>query len=72
MPLSEAAACYRLYAACCVELARGPLEPDRKVALLDMAQAWARLAERVEKNGGILPGAARKASPLGERSSRRE
>ena len=72
MPLSEVAACYRLYAACCVELARDPLEPGRKVALLDMAQAWARLAERVEKNSGILPGDVRKASPLGERSSRHE
>ena len=68
MPLSEVAACYRLYAACCVELARDPLKPGRKVALLDMAQAWARLAEQVEKNSGIRPGEVRKESPLGERS----
>ena len=52
MPLSEVAACYRLYAACCVELARDPLEPGRKVALLDMAQAWARLADELRKTAG--------------------
>jgi hypothetical protein len=65
MHLSEVVACYRLYAACCVELAQDTLEPGRKVALLDMAQAWARLAERVEKTDEILPGDVRKASPLG-------
>jgi hypothetical protein len=44
----EVAASYRLYAAYCGEVARDALDAGRKVALLNMAQAWAKLAERVE------------------------
>jgi hypothetical protein len=56
MSPSEVAACYRLYAAYCAEFAQYPLEPGRKVALLNMAQAWARLADQVEKNGATASG----------------
>jgi len=51
MSPKEVVACYRLYAAYCAETARDPLEPGRKVALLNLAQAWLRLAEQVEKVG---------------------
>jgi hypothetical protein len=46
----EDVACYRLYAANCVELAEGVSDTDRRLFLLRMAQAWARLADQVEKN----------------------
>ncbi|HTP93940.1 MAG TPA: hypothetical protein VMJ52_19505, partial [Xanthobacteraceae bacterium] len=45
----EVAACYRLYAAYCAEVAAGALPSARKVALLDMAQAWSKLADLTEK-----------------------
>ena len=64
MSPSEVAACYRLFAAYCVESAQDPLEAGRKIALLDMAQAWSRLAERVEK--------AARSTVLREQSSRHE
>lgn len=54
MSPGNVAARYRHYAASCVELAQGALEPARKAALLNMAQAWAMLAEHVEKDGGFL------------------
>jgi hypothetical protein len=44
----ERVACYRLYAANCVELARGTGDSERRVFLLRMAQAWFRLAEQME------------------------
>jgi hypothetical protein len=43
-------ASYRLYAAYCAEIAQTVTDSARKVALLDMAQAWARLAELADKN----------------------
>ncbi len=49
MSPSEIVACYRLYAANCTEIARG-LEPERKLALLCVAQAWLNLADQVAKN----------------------
>jgi hypothetical protein len=49
MSPSEIVACYRLYAANCIEIARG-LEPERKFALLRVAQAWLNLADQVAKN----------------------
>jgi hypothetical protein len=49
MSPGELVACYRLYAANCIEVARD-LEPARKLALLNMAQAWLNLADQVEKN----------------------
>jgi len=57
MSPSEVAACYRLYAAYCVENAQSALESGRKVALLDMAQAWAKLAEQTEKGHADTAGA---------------
>jgi|HubBroStandDraft_1064217.scaffolds.fasta_scaffold1667947_1 hypothetical protein len=53
MSPSEVAARYRHYAASSVDLAQGVLEPARKAALINMAQAWATLAENVEKNCGL-------------------
>jgi hypothetical protein len=50
MTPGEAAAGYRLYAAYCVEIAQTVTDSARKVALLDMAQAWARLAEIADKD----------------------
>ena len=58
MSPGEAAASYRLYAAYCAEIAQNVTDSARKVALLDMAQAWAKLAEHVEKD-----------SPSGETSA---
>jgi len=46
---SELIASYRLHAASCIEIARN-LEPERKLALLNIAQAWLNLAEQVAKN----------------------
>jgi hypothetical protein len=66
MSRGEAVAYYRLYAAYCAEVARDPSEPGRKVALLNLAQAWLRLAEQVEKTSddvGVI---------LREQSSRHE
>ena len=42
-------ASYRLHAASCIEIARD-LEPARKLALLNIAQAWLNLAEQIFKN----------------------
>jgi hypothetical protein len=56
MTPGEAAAGYRLYAAYCVEIAQTVTDSARKVALLDMAQAWARLAEIADKEHGGGPG----------------
>jgi hypothetical protein len=44
---------YRLFAAHCIGIAQETPEPDRKLALLDMAQAWIALAEQAEKNSGL-------------------
>jgi hypothetical protein len=46
---SELVVAYRLNAASCVELAKGFPEPDKKLVLLDMANAWLRLADITEK-----------------------
>jgi hypothetical protein len=45
----EAVACYKLYAANCVELAERTSDADRRVFLLRMGQRWTKLAEQVEK-----------------------
>jgi len=47
----EVIACYRLYAAYCLEIAQEFDEPGRKIALLNMAQTWIALADWVEKAG---------------------
>jgi hypothetical protein len=48
----EAVACYRLYAANCVELAERLTDLDRRVFLLAMARDWRKLADQVEKECG--------------------
>jgi hypothetical protein len=52
MSPSEMAACYRLYAAYCAEIAQDPVGPGRKAALLNMAQAWVKLADSIERHAG--------------------
>ena len=49
MSAARVAACYRLYAAYCVETAQQISDSARKVTLLSMAQAWMKLAESVER-----------------------
>lgn len=48
---SEKIACYRLYAANCVELAQSISDLDRRVFLLNMARDWLGLADQAEKSG---------------------
>jgi hypothetical protein len=45
----EAAACYRLYAANCLELAEHISDAQRRVFLLHMARDWLKLAVQVER-----------------------
>jgi hypothetical protein len=47
----ETVACYRLYAAHCLEIAENIPDRDRRIFLLRTAQAWTRLADHVEKYG---------------------
>jgi hypothetical protein len=49
MSPAEVVACYRLYAATCIEIA-SDLEPKRKLALLTIAQAWMALADFADRN----------------------
>ena len=51
MSPSEVAASYRLYAAYCFEAARAMLDPGRRLALLNMAQAWTDLANQTQSAG---------------------
>jgi hypothetical protein len=44
---------YRRHAALCLELANETTEERDKSALIDMAQAWMRLAEQAEKNSAL-------------------
>jgi hypothetical protein len=46
----EAVACYRLYAANCVELAELIPDLDRRVFLLNMARDWLKLADQAERH----------------------
>lgn len=46
----EVAASYRLYAAYCFEAARVTVDPGRRLALLNMAQAWTDLADATQKS----------------------
>jgi hypothetical protein len=48
----EAVACYRLYAANCIELAEHIPESDRRVFLLNMARDWLKMADQAERNDG--------------------
>ena len=49
MSAASVAACYRLYAAYCVKSAQHVLDSARKITLLEMAQAWMKLADLVER-----------------------
>lgn len=51
MSPGEVAASYRLYAVYCAEIAQTVTDSARKIVLLDMAQAWAKLAEHIDKDG---------------------
>ena len=51
----EDVACYRLYAANCVEIANRISDSERRLFLLRMAQAWGNLAEHAEKAGAADP-----------------
>ncbi len=48
----EAVACYRLYAANCVELAEHIPDLDRRVFLLNMARDWLKMADQAERHDG--------------------
>jgi hypothetical protein len=50
MAVSEAVAAYRLHSAQCAEIAQRSKEPEIKLALLTMAQAWLMLADQAMKN----------------------
>ena len=56
MSSQEVVACYRLFAAYCVETAQRTSDSARKVTLLDAAQSWGKLADHLEKHG--IPDAA--------------
>ena len=58
MASNESVAAYRLNAANCVEMAKEFSEPDQKLTLLDMANAWLRLAENREVRGSFRGTAA--------------
>ena len=51
MAAGEVIALYRRYGAGCLVMARNTLDPAHRLALLDIAQAWATLADQVEKSG---------------------
>ena len=51
MPKSEeVVAVYHLHAANCTDIARRTSDPKNRLVLLQMAAAWLKLAEQVEKN----------------------
>ena len=55
---------YRLNAANCLDLAKEFTDPERKLALLDMAAAWLRLAETTEKFAEMLVIQKRRTEPV--------
>ncbi len=54
MSSSDLASAYRLHAAKCIQIAHQSSNPESKLALLDMAQAWLALAEQAAKNSDIV------------------
>jgi hypothetical protein len=56
MSPSEIKACYRLYAAHCLEIAQRLSDRGGKIALLNMAQTWIALADQIEKAKGASRG----------------
>jgi hypothetical protein len=62
----EIIACYRLYAAHCIEIAQRFSDRGGKIALLNMAQTWIALADQIEKaEGAKKAGDANPASAVG-------
>jgi hypothetical protein len=51
---NESVAAYRRNAANCVEMAKEFFKPEGKLVLLNMAQAWLKLADLTEKFGDTL------------------
>ncbi len=45
---------YRQYALTCVRFAGDTSNPHTKLELLDMAQAWAKLADQAKKNSRLV------------------
>jgi hypothetical protein len=50
MSSTGSAEVYRAHAAQCVEIARKTPDPETRLALLDIAQAWLALAQHADKN----------------------
>jgi hypothetical protein len=50
----ESVVVYRRNAANCIEMAKEFLEPEARLVLLDMAQAWLKLADLAEKFADTL------------------
>ncbi len=61
----EMAACYRLYAANCVELAEQMSDVERRIFFLHMARDWLKMADQVEQadTGPNRPQAAHPDNP---------
>ena len=55
MTPDEIATRYRGYAADCIMVAKQTSDDASKLRLLDMARAWADLADQAEKNGAAIP-----------------
>ena len=53
MSPGQVIACYRLYAAHCIEIARELPGSGRKIALLNMAQVWIALADEAERKASV-------------------
>lgn len=60
---------YRVRAQHCLDIARD-LGSDRKLVLLEMAQAWMRLADQAERNrkSNLVYETPRRSKPEGERA----
>jgi len=56
MAVSELVAAYRLHSAHCTEIAQRSRDPEIKLTLLTMAQAWLTLADQAIKNSETVSG----------------
>jgi hypothetical protein len=54
MAVSELVAVYRLHAAQCTEIAQHSRDPETKLTLLTIAQAWLTLADQAMKNSETI------------------
>jgi hypothetical protein len=72
----EMVACYRLYAANCLELAEHVVDVERRVFFLHMARDWLKLADQAERAhtgpDGPQPPADNPPPPPQDRSERSE